>query len=153
MMIEIEVAPAARSGKALGILDRHVGAVETPGEIAPPRRLRARTIGVLARQRELQLLEQDRPFGEFIRLLEYLVCRLLLEKIIILLNAGLPALSRCLHYPHCESAATLPRSTLRTSSARPDRRRRRTRAADGLASARCCSRATARGRPLRLRRS
>src|SRR5215510_10237228 len=49
MMIEIEVAPAARSGKALGILDRHVGAVETPGEIAPPRRLRARTIGVLAR--------------------------------------------------------------------------------------------------------
>src|SRR6516225_12441163 len=73
MMIEIEVAPAARSGKALGILDRHVGVVETPGEIAPPRRLRARTIGVLARQRELQLLEQDRPFGEFIRLLEYLV--------------------------------------------------------------------------------
>jgi hypothetical protein len=63
MMIEIEVAPAARSGKALGIFDRHVGAVETPGEIAPARRLRARTIGVLARQRELQLLEQDRPFG------------------------------------------------------------------------------------------
>src|SRR5262250_3731561 len=61
MMIEIEVAPAARSGKALGILDSRIGAVETPGEIAPPRRLRARTIGVLARQRELQLLEQDRP--------------------------------------------------------------------------------------------
>ena len=73
MMIEIEVAPAAGSGKALGILDRHVGAVETSGELAPPRRLGARTIGALARQRELQLLEQDRPFGEFIRLLEYLV--------------------------------------------------------------------------------
>src|SRR5262249_8299228 len=73
MMIEIEVAPAARSGKALGILDRHVGAVETPGEIGPPRRLRARPIRARARHGELQLREQDRPCGEFMRLLEYLV--------------------------------------------------------------------------------
>src|SRR5262249_9880839 len=103
MMIEIEVAPAARSGKALGILDRCVGAIERSGEIAPPRRLGSRTVGVLPRQRELQLLENVPIRGN----------------------------------PSAES----------------DRRRQCTGAADGPASARCCSRATGRGRPLRLRRS
>ena len=73
MMIEIEVAPAARSGKALSILDGHIGAIEGSGEIAPPRWLGPRAVGVLPRQRELQLLENDCPFGEFMRLLEYFV--------------------------------------------------------------------------------
>src|SRR5262245_19415465 len=36
MMIEIEVAPAARNGKALGIIDGHIRAVESAGGIAPP---------------------------------------------------------------------------------------------------------------------
>src|SRR5215510_5786861 len=59
MMIEIVVAPPSGIGIALGILDGHVGAIERSGEIAPPRRLGSRTVGVLPRQRELQLLEQD----------------------------------------------------------------------------------------------
>src|SRR5262245_21659261 len=49
MMIEIEVAPAARSGKALGILDGRIGAIESAGEIAPARRLGSRTVAVLSR--------------------------------------------------------------------------------------------------------
>ena len=36
-------------------------------------RLGSRTVGVLPRQRELQLLEQDYPFGKFVRPFVYLV--------------------------------------------------------------------------------
>ena len=36
MMIEIEVAPPPGIGKALGILDAHIRAIERSGEIAPP---------------------------------------------------------------------------------------------------------------------
>jgi hypothetical protein len=68
MMIEIEVAPAARSGKALGILDGHIGAIELSAEKTAPGRLGARTIGKLCWQCELQFLEQDRPFRELLRL-------------------------------------------------------------------------------------
>src|SRR5258708_9227940 len=68
MMIEIEVAPAARSGKALGILDGHIGAIEVSAEKTAPGRLGARTIGVLCWQCELQFLKQDRPFRELLRL-------------------------------------------------------------------------------------
>src|SRR5215813_10058322 len=39
VMIEIEVTPAASVGKALRVLDGHIGSVESAGEITPPRRL------------------------------------------------------------------------------------------------------------------
>src|SRR5262245_10475015 len=94
MMIEIEVAPAARSGKALGILDGHIRAVESAGEIAPPRRLGSRAVAVLSWQRELQLLEQDCPFGELIGLLEYLVGARLDVDVVILREPGLAAIER-----------------------------------------------------------
>jgi len=55
MMIEIVVAPPSGIGIALRILDRHIGAIEGSGEIAPPRRLGSRTVCVLRRQRKLQL--------------------------------------------------------------------------------------------------
>src|SRR6516165_10214454 len=73
MMIEIVVPPSAGIGIALGILDGRIAAIERSGEIAPPRRFGSRTVGVLPRQRELQLLEQDCPFGKCKRLLVYLV--------------------------------------------------------------------------------
>src|SRR5215470_16990366 len=73
MMIEIVVPPSAGIGIALGILDGRIAAIERSGEIAPPRRLGSRTVGVLPRQRELQLLEHDCPFGKCKRLLVYLV--------------------------------------------------------------------------------
>ena len=94
MMIEIEVAPAARSGKALGILDGHIGAIELSAEKTAPGRLGARTIGKLCWQCELQFLEQDCPFGEFIRLLEYLVLARLDVDVVILREAGLAAIKR-----------------------------------------------------------
>src|SRR5262245_39558151 len=47
MMIEVEISPAAGVGKPLGILDGHVGAVERSGEIAAPRALDPRAIGLL----------------------------------------------------------------------------------------------------------
>src|SRR5580704_10150942 len=71
MMIEIVVAPPSGIRIALGILDGHIGAIIRSGEIALARRLASRTVGVLSRQRELQLLEHDCLFGKFIRLLEY----------------------------------------------------------------------------------
>ena len=65
MMIEIVEPPPTGIGVALGIFDGHIGAIPRSGEIAPPRRLGARTVGVLRwRQRELQFLEKDRPFGK-----------------------------------------------------------------------------------------
>src|SRR5262245_62304356 len=94
MMIEIVVAPPSGIGIALGILDGHVGAIERSGEIAPPRRLGSRTVGVLPRQRELQLLEQDCPFGKCKRLLVYLVCGLLHEEDKKLPETSLAALKR-----------------------------------------------------------
>src|SRR5262249_7686813 len=69
MMIEVEVAPAAGFGETLGVLHGHVGAVEGTGEIAAAGKLGSRTVGVHARQSELQLLEEDRAFGKDIRLL------------------------------------------------------------------------------------
>src|SRR5215470_2768490 len=41
VMIEIEVTPTASVGKALRVLDGHIGSVESAGEITTPRRLRA----------------------------------------------------------------------------------------------------------------
>src|SRR5215467_4298343 len=89
MMIEVVIPPLSGVGITLAILDRHVGAIEGSGEIAAPRKLGARTIVVLTRQRELQLLEKNCPFGEFVRPLVDLVCRLLLEKKKELRESGL----------------------------------------------------------------
>src|SRR5580704_8696985 len=94
MMIEIVVAPPIGIGIALGILDGYIRAVERSGEIAPPRRLGSRTVGVLPWQRELQLLEKDRPFGEFVRLLVYLVGARLDVDVVILREAGLAVVKR-----------------------------------------------------------
>src|ERR1700747_385060 len=73
MMIEIDVAPPSRIGKTSSILDRHIGAIESPGEKASPRNFGSRAIGILRRQRKLQLLENDCLFGELARPLEDLV--------------------------------------------------------------------------------
>src|SRR6266436_3402757 len=73
MMVEIVVAPASGIGITLGILDGHVGSVKGPGEIAPPRRFHSGAIRFLPRQRELQLLEKNCPFGKHVRLLVNLV--------------------------------------------------------------------------------
>src|SRR5262245_64776585 len=94
MMIEIVVAPPVGIGIALGILDGHVGAIERSGEIAPPRRLGSRTVGILPRQRELQLLEQDCPFGKCISLLVYLVRARFDVDVVILWETGLTAIKR-----------------------------------------------------------
>ena len=88
MMIEIVVAPPVGSGIALGILDRHICAVEWAREIAAPRRLDARTVVVLLRQRELQLLEQDGPFGKLVRLLVDRVGAWLDVDVVIFREAG-----------------------------------------------------------------
>jgi hypothetical protein len=94
MMIEIVEPPPSGIGIALGVLDGHIGAIEGPGEIAPPRRLGSRTIGVLARQRELQLLEHDCPFGKCIRLLVYLVGAWLDVDVVILREPGVAVIKR-----------------------------------------------------------
>src|SRR5215510_9519118 len=60
IVIEIVEPPPISISVALGILDSHIGAIERPGEIAAPRKLGPWTVGVLPRQRELQLLEHDR---------------------------------------------------------------------------------------------
>src|SRR5262249_34454355 len=73
MMIEVVVTPSSGVCIPLRILNSYIGAVPMPGEIASSRRLGTRTICVLCGQRELQFLEQNRPFGEYIRLLVYLV--------------------------------------------------------------------------------
>src|SRR5215467_2190251 len=73
MMIEIVVPPSAGIGIAIGILDGRIAIIERSGEIASPRRLGSRTVGILPRQRELQVLEHDCPFGKCKRLLVYLV--------------------------------------------------------------------------------
>ena len=88
MMIEIEVAPAARSGKALGILDGHIGAIELSAEKTAPGRLGARTIGKLCWQCELQFLEQDRPFRELLRLFVDLIGARLDVDVVIFREAG-----------------------------------------------------------------
>ena len=73
MMVEIVVSPGASIGIALGILDGHIGAIPRSGKIARPRGLGSRTVGVLRRQRELQLLEEDCPLGKCLRLLVFLI--------------------------------------------------------------------------------
>src|SRR5262249_57086980 len=75
MMIELVITPGAAGLRVtLGILDGRVAAVEFPREIAPARRLRARTIGeLLWLEDPLQLLEHDRSLREFAGLLEDLV--------------------------------------------------------------------------------
>src|SRR4029077_12412672 len=93
-VIEVVVTPPSRIGIALGILDGDIGAIERPGEIAPPRRLCSRTIAVLSRQRELQLLEKDCSFGELIRLLVYLVGPWLDVNVVILRETGLATIER-----------------------------------------------------------
>jgi hypothetical protein len=56
MMIEIVVPPPIDIGITLGILDGHIGAIErSRGKTPTP--TASRTIGVLSRQRELQLPE------------------------------------------------------------------------------------------------
>src|SRR5215472_10771776 len=88
MMIEIVVAPPVGSGIALGILDRHICAIEWAREIAAPRSLDARTVVVLLRQRELELLEQDGPFGKLVRLLVDRVGAWLDVDVVIFREAG-----------------------------------------------------------------
>jgi hypothetical protein len=34
-MMDVKVAPAARGGKTLGILDGHIGPIESAGKVAP----------------------------------------------------------------------------------------------------------------------
>src|ERR1700758_3932032 len=58
MMIEVEISPSVRFGETLGILDRDIGSVERPGEVASSRRLGSRSVWVLAGQRKLKLLEK-----------------------------------------------------------------------------------------------
>ena len=72
-MIEIEVAPSPRVGKALRVLDGHVCTIECAREIPSSRRLLSRAIRVFPGQCELQLFEQDCAFGKYFRLLVYLV--------------------------------------------------------------------------------
>src|ERR1700756_2597243 len=67
MMIEIDVGPPSRIGKTSSILDGHIGAIESPGKKAPSGGLHTRTIGILRRQRKLQLLENDCLIGELVR--------------------------------------------------------------------------------------
>src|SRR5258705_3609321 len=59
MVVEVVVTPAAGFGIALGVLHRHVPAVEGSGEVAPSRGLGPGSICILLRERELQLLEED----------------------------------------------------------------------------------------------
>src|SRR5262245_26809131 len=75
VMVEVVVSPCQSGARVpLGILDGHVGAVEGPREIAPARRLRARTVGeLLGLEDPLQLLEEDRSLGKLTGLLEDLV--------------------------------------------------------------------------------
>src|SRR5262249_40635376 len=73
VMIEVVVTPTSAIGIALRVLDRHIGTIPRPGEIASSRRLHSRAVGVLRRQRKLQLLEKDRPFRKYVRLLVLLV--------------------------------------------------------------------------------
>ena len=72
-MIEIEVSPPPRVGKALRILGGHICAIERAREITSSRRLLSRFIRVFPGQYELQFLEQDCAFRKFICLLVYLV--------------------------------------------------------------------------------
>src|SRR5215470_1173558 len=69
VVIEIEIPPSMRRSKSLRILDCHIGAIEGSGKIAPSRRLGPRAIRILGRQRELQLLVEDRSLGKDARLL------------------------------------------------------------------------------------
>src|SRR5262249_16092592 len=94
MMIEIVVPPSAGVGIALGILDGRIAAIERSGEIAPPRRLGSRTVGVLPRQRELQVLEHDCPFGKCKRLLVYFVWAGLHLDVLKFREPSLPAIKR-----------------------------------------------------------
>src|SRR5262249_45010309 len=94
LMIEIVEPPAIAFGITLGILDGNIGAIECSGEIAPPRRLRSRTIGILSLQRQLQLLEHDRPFRELTGLLEYLVGARLDVDVVILWEPCMAAIER-----------------------------------------------------------
>src|ERR1700739_4568002 len=64
MMIEIEISPSVGFGETLGILDRDIGAVERPGEVASSRWLGSGSVWVFARQCKLELLEEDRAFGK-----------------------------------------------------------------------------------------
>src|SRR2546423_6160509 len=93
-VIEIVETPPSGICIALGIFHRHIGAVERSGEKAPPRWLGSRTVGVLPRQRELQLLEHDCPFGEFIRLLVYLIGGWLDVDVVILRETGVAVVQR-----------------------------------------------------------
>ena len=94
MMIEIVEPPPIGIGITLGILDGNIGAIERSGEIAPPRRLGSRTIRVLSRPRQLQLLEHDGPFGELIRLFVYRVGSRLDVDIVELRKTGHPTIKR-----------------------------------------------------------
>ena len=93
-MIEIEVAPSPRVGKALRVLDGHICAIERAREIPSSRRLLSRAIRVFPGQCELQLLEQDCAFGKYFRLLVYLVRSRFHVDIVIFREAGLAIVER-----------------------------------------------------------
>src|SRR5947209_6164067 len=68
-MTELEISPAATGGKALRVLDAHLGAGECTREKAPSRRLRARAIRIfLGLESELQLLVEHCLLREDARL-------------------------------------------------------------------------------------
>jgi hypothetical protein len=93
-MVKIIEAPSS-IGVALGILDAHISAVPRSREIAPPRRLGARTVGVVRwRQRELQFLEKDRSVGKYIRLLVFRVRARLDVDVVKFGEAGVTAIER-----------------------------------------------------------
>src|SRR5215469_91256 len=69
VMIEIVVTPAASSRVTLRVLYGRVSAIQRPTEIAASGRFCARAIRVVARQRQLQLFEEDCSVGKDIGLL------------------------------------------------------------------------------------
>ena len=68
-MVEVVVTPAAGVGVALGVLHGHVGTVELARKVSAPRRLGARAVRVLLRQRQLEFLQKDGAFGKRVGLL------------------------------------------------------------------------------------
>src|SRR5215469_7799605 len=69
-MVEIEVSPASCVGKAFGILDGHVGAVESAGEITPPRGLSPRAVRIFrGAQCQLEFLNENRTIRKRARFL------------------------------------------------------------------------------------
>src|SRR5580698_9411753 len=90
MVIEIEITPAAGFGVALTILDGHIGTIQGTGEITSSRGLGSRTIRILCRECELQLLEKHGSFRKYVCLLVYRVGARLDVNIVKLVRIRLP---------------------------------------------------------------